>query len=298
MGGEAARIVVSKKHAKPLIFACLRDSFRPMTITTIFKQLKAVVPSPVLKACLDDMSGNTTSDDKQKDGKERSEGSPCDGEDFDDTVSIRLGRNVSGTLYYMKQEKLDNAGDGLLPEDKTSLISNLHKASQERASMLTQLKRTEAEASRLVLEPTNKEVESEIEREEENMADLSSELDDCRQFLAYEKVRKTTRKRVQFMADHWWKRRRLCVDFLRMLEECTDGAVSLKKCMAGSGQIDMESDEAVVKAARECYKNRGTRSLQKSNKRKRTDNGIEPSETFIGMKMDTKGYISRVHADG
>eukprot|EP00957_Ditylum_brightwellii_P187904 14307253-Ditylum_brightwellii.AAC.1 len=55
LGGPNVRIVVNKLEAKKLIFDTLHESFRPMNITEIYKKMKAVVPSPVLKSCLDDM---------------------------------------------------------------------------------------------------------------------------------------------------------------------------------------------------------------------------------------------------
>eukprot|EP00566_Odontella_aurita_P019435 CAMPEP_0113537224 /NCGR_PEP_ID=MMETSP0015_2-20120614/6712_1 /TAXON_ID=2838 /ORGANISM="Odontella" /LENGTH=320 /DNA_ID=CAMNT_0000436705 /DNA_START=1259 /DNA_END=2221 /DNA_ORIENTATION=- /assembly_acc=CAM_ASM_000160 len=308
LGGEGARIVVSKKDAKPLILTCLRDSFRPMTITAIFKKLRAVVPSPVLKACLDEMALESSHSGKYIDDSDNDEGvasskgsiasnSPAEGREFDGTVCIKLGRNVSGTLYYMKQDKLENGGDGLRPEHKSNLVSDSHKAEHEKDSLSRQIKGMKLEATRLFLEPTNKEATSKVVDDEKQMEDLQKKLDESRQLVVNEKVRKNTRKRVQSMADHWWKRRRLCMDFLKMIEECTDGAVNVKKCLAGSGQIDVESDEAVIKVAKECYKNRGSQSLRRPHKKNKTFNGVDPSVVFIGMQMNAKGYMSRVHAD-
>ena len=37
MGGKDAKIVVVKSLAKPLIYKVLLDSFRPMTVTEIYK---------------------------------------------------------------------------------------------------------------------------------------------------------------------------------------------------------------------------------------------------------------------
>ena len=58
MGGSKACIVVNKIKAKRLIFEVLHNAFKPMNITDLYKTLKAVVPAPVLKSCLDEMSVN------------------------------------------------------------------------------------------------------------------------------------------------------------------------------------------------------------------------------------------------
>ena len=55
LGGKDVRIVVSKPQAKKMIFDLRFDAVRPINITQIYTDLQAVVPLPVLNACLQDI---------------------------------------------------------------------------------------------------------------------------------------------------------------------------------------------------------------------------------------------------
>jgi len=305
MGGEGAKIVVSKQEAKPLILACLRDSYRPMTITDIFKRLKAVVPSPVLKACLDEMAVSNRTDGSGSDeeeipqaasGKKEARKTGAD-DDFSDAVCVKLGRSVGGSLYYANQEKMDNKGNGLLPDERNELVSDSQKASQEKMSISANLDSMNSEIKGLLCEPTNNEADVKISSEEQLVANLQEKLQESRRFLANEKKCKNTRKRVQHLADHWWKRRRLCMDFLLMIEECTEGAVSVKKCLAGNGQIEIESDEAVIRESVEAFKSRSSRTALRKKNEPSSRDAVEPTANFVGMKMNPRGTMSRVYAE-
>eukprot|EP00957_Ditylum_brightwellii_P164742 12542973-Ditylum_brightwellii.AAC.1 len=98
MGGEGAKIILTKSHAKKLVFDLLRDSFKPMNITTIYKALKAVVPSPVLKSCLDEMVANeikTGGYDSDEDNFRRSPhlNTSTTGDAFSESLHMKMGRN-------------------------------------------------------------------------------------------------------------------------------------------------------------------------------------------------------------
>eukprot|EP00957_Ditylum_brightwellii_P103954 7920896-Ditylum_brightwellii.AAC.1 len=63
------------------------------------------------------------------------------------------------------------------------------------------------------------------------MSELRGKLDNARELVVNEKRKRQIQKKVGVMTAHWRKRRRLCMDFLMMMEESTEGTVSVKKCL-------------------------------------------------------------------
>ena len=120
-------------------------------------------------------------------------------------------------------------------------------------------------------------------------------MGESRQFAGNEKKREQTKKRIRNLADVWWKRRRQCTDFLQGMEDATEGTISVKKCLAGDGQIDIDSDEAVVDAEREMY------AMRKAKKAKTAGGGaggsIQPTDTFIGVKFSATSKVERVFVE-
>ena len=129
------KIVVGKPAAKKLVFDALHDGFKPMNINGLHATLKAVVPSVVLRSCLDDMADAATgnpfaddSDDEEDGGKKKKKGgkkSSSGGDEHTGSLRIKEGRNVNTTLYYTDHTKLANNGNGLLPEDRSEYIETL-----------------------------------------------------------------------------------------------------------------------------------------------------------------------------
>ena len=246
LGGE--RIVVSKPAAKKLILDLLKDSFKPMNITDIFKRLKGVVPSPVLKSCLDDMALDTfnpenqfaDSDDDEDtnavSGKKKALSASNDDE-FAGSLSVKGGRNTNTTLYYCDYSKLSNNGNGLLPDDRNTLLSDHEVAKAELAAKEDSISSMTNESQRLLSEPTNEEAAGSLEVKENYVQELRDQVEAAQELKDFEKVRVKMTKKVDVMAAQWRKRKRLCMDFLLAMEDNTDGTISVKKCLSGDGQI-------------------------------------------------------------
>ena len=113
------------------------------------------------------------------------------------------------------------------------------------------------------------------------------------------------KRRIDTMVTHWRKRRRICMDFLFSMEEHTDGTISAKKCLQGDGAIELESDEVVAKRAVEYAKkkrNRPTLGAKRAVRSSKTAYkskipGIEPTESFVAVLLDSQGSVKRVHTD-
>eukprot|EP00957_Ditylum_brightwellii_P207562 15353532-Ditylum_brightwellii.AAC.1 len=73
------------------------------------------------------------------------------------------------------------------------------------------------------------------------------------------------------------------------MEECTDGAITIKKCISNGHPIYIESDDAVIKNAIEMKRNPFKR--HKSNS---TPQPFESSSSFVGVRLSERGVISRV----
>jgi hypothetical protein len=127
--------------------------------------------------------------------------------------------------------------------------------------------------------------------------------------MVNENDKQKMKRNIENMAAQWRKRRRICMDFLIAMEENTDGAIRAKACLAGDGQIEIDSDEQVAKAAVEYakQKRKGPRttivgkkklSLNKSQHQSQSaGSGIPPSESFVAVTLDSQGIVQRVFLD-
>jgi hypothetical protein len=304
LGGPDARIVVDKKDAKKLIFGLLYDAFTPMNITQIHTALKAVVPSPVLKQCLDDMAldgthdGNTfvdsdDEDENENNNKNKGKKTKESTDEFAGLLAFKPGRNGNTSLYYVDHTKQKNNGNGLDPEARNQLYSDKAKAEHEHARLKTELAQMVADTNRLNSEPTNEEATAKLEVEESDMTDLREKVEEARKLKVNEKHKKQTKRRIENMAAQWRKRRRICLEFLSNMEECTDGSITRKACLKGDGPIDIDSDEKAIQDAKNFLINQRARKFSKSNKKQ--DDKIAADENFIGVELDSQGKVLRVY---
>ena len=243
LGG--GKIIINKTEAKKAIFDMLHDAFCPMNITQIHTSLKGVVPSPVLKSCLEEMvidtaGGDDRSDDeddkpkKSKKSKKGGDGGGGNGgdpstTDYVDSLRIKSGRNANNVLYFTNHDKSVNGGNGLPPDERNELIGAEQKSAQDLQSSRDNLKATQNLTTKLLSEPTNQEANDRIAKEEKVLADLKASVEESRQYAGNEKKREQTKKRIRELADVWWKRRRQCNDFLQGMEDATEGTISVKK---------------------------------------------------------------------
>ena len=310
LGGKGVRIVTAKDEAKKIIFNMLKDAFRPMNITDIHNYLKAIVPAPVLKNCLDDMTNkhhssnlfcNNKSDDEDTDTEDESSISKKPLGRFASSILMKVGRNANTTLYYVDYNKLENNGNGLAAEEKDKLITAVQSSNIEMQKLKDELRRIEEHTKTLLSEPTNKEATAIIEAEEKYIYTMNETIESLRVHTVNESTRKKIIKGIDGSSSQWRKRKRICTDFLILMEESTDGTVSMKKCLSGDGQIYLEGDEFSIKESttsakykRQKYKRSKPNSSLHGNT-KNSDNNTRPTETFIGVKLDSSGRVVRVH---
>eukprot|EP00804_Cyclotella_cryptica_P013291 CCRYP_018637-RB/>CCRYP_018637-RB protein AED:0.20 eAED:0.20 QI:289/1/1/1/1/1/6/1235/735 len=309
-GGKDARIVVSKPAAKKLIFDMLHDSFRPMNITEIYQKLKAIVPSPILKACLDDMSdkfeGNPfecdSDDEVEKPAKKAKKDAGVSTDEYSGSLRLKEGRNVNNILYYVDHAKLQNNGNGLDPDKRNDLYADLEKSKCEQEALMKQLNGTASETARLLSEPLNEELARLLLEQEKEMDDLNAKLETNRAYAGNEKYAKQMNDRVSRMATFWRKRKRQCMEFLMLMEDSTEGTISVKKCLSGDGQICIDSDESAIKGAVAYAKKRKTAVLVgrgglKGRARSETTAALPPDPGFVGVKLNSSGIPERVYSN-
>ena len=82
------------------------------------------------------------------------------------------------------------------------------------------------------------------------------------------------------------------MDFLHMMEESTDGLIKVKSCLAGNGQIDLDSDESIIKVAQEVFQQKTIRHM---NKRAKLTKDSTNESMLIGVKLDKFGRLVRVY---
>ena len=244
LGG--GKIIINKTEAKKAIFDMLHDAFCPMNITQIHTGLKGVVPSPVLKSCLEEMvidtaggdDGSDDEDDKPKKSKKKSKkggdggggnGGDPSTTDYVDSLRIKSGRNANNVLYFTNHDKSVNGGNGLLPDERNELIGAEQKSAQDLQASRDNLKAIQNLTTKLLSEPTNQEANDRIAKKEKVLADLKASVEESRQYAGNEKKREQTKKRIRDLADVWWKRRRQCNEFLQGMEDATEGTISVKK---------------------------------------------------------------------
>ena len=125
---------------------------------------------------------------------------------------------------------------------------------------------------------------------EKKLVEMGENITEMKSHAANEKHVKLVKKEIESKASVWRKRKRMCTEFLSNMEECTDGTISLKKCLKGDGQIDIDSDETALKGAIAF----ASRKKAKTVKSGGAKGGIQPSADFVGCTLSASGKPERV----
>jgi len=142
------------------------------------------VPSPILKSCLDDMALDNSEnqfydsddeDDAPKKAKKADSGDPYAG-----LLSFKAGRSVNASVYYVDHSKQKNNGNGLEPDHRNELASNLAKAQEEESTLKATLQSMTKETAQLLSEPTNEEATATLARQEAEMVEIRDQLEQAR----------------------------------------------------------------------------------------------------------------------
>lgn len=238
-------------------------------------------------------NGHDSDDDVKKSEKTMTSNNSSD--PFVATILLKEGRNASSNLYFINQSKLENNGNGLLAEDRDKLLINMDRASQEESDLQNKVNELLSKAIALEAEPTNEYADQLLQLQMDRHDELDSDLAKCRLYPASSKLRKEVNKSIEVFATHWRQRKRMCIDFLRQMEECTDGAVSVKKCLAGDGAIELDSDEIIVKSAVEYAEKKKKQKTFHSNKKE--SSLPPPDKNFVAVLLEPTGAVRRVILD-
>jgi hypothetical protein len=176
----------------------------------------------------DDEEGAT----KPKRGATSSKLSSTD-DPFARSLLLKAGRNSNNVLYFVDHSRLHNNGNGLLPDERNALAGSFESAKYEEELLNQKLTQLNTAANQLLSEPLNTDIFTILEKEEHVMTSLNQELESARELVVDEKIKKQIKTRLDAMTAQWRKRKRICMDFLMLMEEMTEGTVSIKKCMSG-----------------------------------------------------------------
>eukprot|EP00540_Astrosyne_radiata_P004550 CAMPEP_0116844716 /NCGR_PEP_ID=MMETSP0418-20121206/12854_1 /TAXON_ID=1158023 /ORGANISM="Astrosyne radiata, Strain 13vi08-1A" /LENGTH=283 /DNA_ID=CAMNT_0004475723 /DNA_START=129 /DNA_END=980 /DNA_ORIENTATION=+ len=279
-------------------------------MSQIYKDLKATVPSPVLKSCLDDMVHDSSIpinpfDDDSDDGgaKPSTKKKASESDTFAGSLLFKSGRNASSSVYFTNYSRLKNNGNGLEPEKRNELLANLAQAEKEHKALFTTIISVNKDTAQLLSEPTNEDLNTKLAQEEALVESLREKVSESRKLMVNEQHKNKTKRRIVSMCSQWRKRKRLCMDFLIAMEENTDGMVTVKKCLSGDGQIDVESDERAIADSKTYAKNKKARNKSSRFKTvrkggpKHNTSGMVADESFIGVHLDVQGKVVREYLE-
>lgn len=273
--------------------------------------LKAIVPSPILKACLDDMALDndvTTqfadSDIEDEDEPSSKKPAKVTTSDVIDTVQYKkslLFKGAKGNnsgIYYVNYN-VAQGGDGLDRDEKNQLASDNVSADTKYSALQTSFNSILSATKKLQTEPFNSEMNGLLEKAEKESNELLAKLEMARSFQCNEKHKEGTIKHINHYSSYWRKRRKICMDFLISLEELTEGAITVNSCLLGNGPIDIDSDEAIIKLAQDFAAKKHNRTLSSKVAmpiRKQSKNsGLQASDSFVAVSLDGQGKVQRVH---
>ena len=131
---------------------------------------------------------------------------------------------------------------------------------------------------------------------------LSLTLSRCTNLsFADAKYAKQLKGKIDSMASHWRKRKRITTEFILRMEEATDGTINMKKIAKGDGPIEIETDEAAIKGAKAWGSRKKAKIVSKPKGGLKPRNGASASsaalvgdENLIGVVLDAKGVPQRV----
>lgn len=268
-----AKIITKIPEAMLAIHTHLHNK-GPMNITGLFESLKKVIPNAVLRKSIDKMVSN--GDDY------RGKGSP------DNCLRTRQGKNSTSTLYFAFEEEPRNF------QAQSDTVAEIEVTKYELKQMEDEIQRTQNEAKSIQTQPKNTALDSTITTLSDAVSELTSSRDEAAKHTVDKKALKKMNSAHSFFVLEWKKRKAKCITGLNNLESATDGVIVTKKCMAGSGQIDVESDERIAKEAHNTTKFKSKKLGFK--KRKVDDLGVK---SFIAVLLDKDSPrgVKRIYAE-
>ena len=228
-------------------------------------------------------------------------------DEYSGTIIKKTGRNANTTLYTMNQRHLPNEGNGMNPDERNELVSSLQNKQTNLQSLIKSIQDINTETDLLSSQPFNDEIGRLLPQQEDKVQNLTKQTESARKLMVDEQDMKKVQRKIEKMTSHWRKYKSKCIDFLNMMEDSTEGTISAKKCLSGNGQIDVESDDMIVKQAKAVYSNRNNNpnkrrkvmvgnhnNIAATSKRNEFGNGVQALESFIAVKLGPKNKIQRI----
>lgn len=215
------------------------------------------------------------------------------------TLMFKAGRNPQTSLYYFNYNKMKEMDN----DERQSLYAALANADAEVEELKCNTASTQTNATNLLSEPTNVELIPILQKAEEDVAALREQVADSRKLQVHTGTRIACQKKIQKMAAQWSKRKRMCLSFLSALEENTDGAVTIQKSLSGDGPLQLDSDEAVVKAELGLAKQKaekrkqGPSNVRATMKKQKKEPSLSSSLSsgLVAVRLAKGGKVERVY---
>ena len=259
--------------------------------------LKAVVPSPILKTCLDDMSSDSCKDnaffeDQKSVSTKTAPKVMLSHDPYTASLLFKPGRNAQNSLYYVDLFKSTDQGNGLDGKAKSDLCMTLAKSDHIIQTLQDKINLTRRESTALIIQPVNETVMLLLDAARSKLIANQMKTEDSRKLKANMLHKKRIKRRVTHMASEWRKRRRLCLDFLAMAEEMTEGVVQRSSCLLGDGPFEIRSDSCVANIALTKF----TKKKETQTKQLVTSSLSLSNDCFVAVRLNTQGTVERVYA--
>ena len=213
----------------------------------------------------------------------------------DNTLFSKLSRHSNSTLYFVNYSKLENHGNGLSIQDRGKLDAALFQSIESVKQIQARQANIMLDVQNLLLTPKNAELDVMLSNCKSDVSRLNERLELYRTFEDNERKRKKILSNINHFASHWKKRRHICMEVLNMLQDCTEGAISVKKCLSGAGQIEIDSDENVSKQAWESALDRKRYRLKVSNSSTFGTTDVAEQHELISVRLLPNGSVDCVY---
>ena len=254
--------------------------------------LKKMIPPPVLKATLEEMSMDWRDEEifdanffEEISNIEVAKKSDTnDNEAYSGSLVFKAGKASTSSLYYIDHTKIK----GLSSKEKRKYDEIVASTKKEHNYLIYRLNQIRAKISQLAVEPMNDKLEKRLNELENTVVVLTKKIGHAKLLTVNESQKNRLKRQIQSMAGHYRKRKQLCCSFLSTLEEISDGSVSKKKCLLGEGQIALDSDESASRAAI---------AYSKSKKRLKPNKVSLADNNFVGVILDSQNMIKRIYLE-
>lgn len=210
---------------------------------------------------------------------------------LENTLMFKEGRNVNASVYYLRQGILDHHGAGMDPEERQEWYIKINNINLEKGDMIRDIQAIEREMDILRCQPLNRDLNANLRSFESSIDSLYRQVKEADQYKLNKIKIEKLKRCIEHISLAWRKRKMLCIDFLHLLEDNTDGAMCAKQCFNGcsTAPIVLETDEGAIRDAK---------LFHQKKKQRMSCNSMEMSSTaqneIIGVTLNSHGTSERV----